>query len=507
MSRHIFIVLIFGIVILSIILRWNSFSAPFERDEGDYAYSAWLLRQNIPPYQNSFLQKPPMIIYTYFVGFLMNKEAVWPYRILALVFDIVTVFLVGAIVKKLKNITLAFAAMYLMVFMLSFYYFTYAANTERFMLAPLTGLLCLYVYFRNDKRRRIQFFAGCLGAAAVLYKPICLLVVMAIYVAWLLNIRAKSKKFSNLLPFCFSVLFGLVLTTGLTFSYFIFRTRPSYLINQLIFFNSFYAATYVGRIDFLLLHIFVIAINWFLMIAIITLGLAARFREKVFYVFLVAVALISIYPTNIGHYYLLLAPFLVILFSLCLESLSKTKVVKSKIEPNKFIIVGTLLVIITVLPVNLVFMSLTPNQLVKRVYWSESLFPEARVVSGVIKDRTKPSDYVFVFGSEPEVNFYSKRMSPDRFAYLNYVLWPTPFSKNYIEELVSSLNVNSPKIIVVVPNLSPVPQEFSDYMNEKLASEYALIGGYLGDETRGGWMFFDSQSRPKDARFLVYEKI
>src|SRR5215510_2910887 len=49
-------------------LRWNTFTSPFERDEGEYAYGAWLMRQGILPYQNAFMQKPPMILYTYFVG-------------------------------------------------------------------------------------------------------------------------------------------------------------------------------------------------------------------------------------------------------------------------------------------------------------------------------------------------------------------------------------------------------------------------------------------------------
>ena len=62
-------ILSISIVILFIsffvLLNWNSFSAPFERDEGEYAYSAWLLRTGDTPYQDSFLQKPPLIIYTY----------------------------------------------------------------------------------------------------------------------------------------------------------------------------------------------------------------------------------------------------------------------------------------------------------------------------------------------------------------------------------------------------------------------------------------------------------
>jgi len=54
-----------ALLILFVALRFNSFSAPFERDEGEYAYSAWIMRNGSMPYKNAFLQKPPLIIYTY----------------------------------------------------------------------------------------------------------------------------------------------------------------------------------------------------------------------------------------------------------------------------------------------------------------------------------------------------------------------------------------------------------------------------------------------------------
>src|SRR2546426_528063 len=56
------------LTVLFLAVRWNTFAAPFERDEGEYAYAAWLMRQGILPYENSFMQKPPMVIYTYLAG-------------------------------------------------------------------------------------------------------------------------------------------------------------------------------------------------------------------------------------------------------------------------------------------------------------------------------------------------------------------------------------------------------------------------------------------------------
>ncbi len=72
-----------GMTCLFLLLRWNSFNAPFERDEGEYAYSARLLSHGEMPYEHSFLQKPPMIIYTYMVGQYISEGSIVIPRIFA----------------------------------------------------------------------------------------------------------------------------------------------------------------------------------------------------------------------------------------------------------------------------------------------------------------------------------------------------------------------------------------------------------------------------------------
>ena len=53
-----------GLLGLLLLTQWNWFSMPFERDEGEYAYSAWLMKDGGVPYRDAFLQKPPMVVYT-----------------------------------------------------------------------------------------------------------------------------------------------------------------------------------------------------------------------------------------------------------------------------------------------------------------------------------------------------------------------------------------------------------------------------------------------------------
>ena len=49
-----------GVCALLVALRWNSLDAPLVRDEGEYAYSAQLLKAGRFPYEHAFLPKPPI---------------------------------------------------------------------------------------------------------------------------------------------------------------------------------------------------------------------------------------------------------------------------------------------------------------------------------------------------------------------------------------------------------------------------------------------------------------
>ena len=91
---------VLGLMVLFVLPRLNGFSLPYERDEGEYAYDAWLLRQGYLPYQEDFLQKPPAIAYTYLLAQLVSPQSLWPIRLLAYLFTVGTILLTVWITKK-----------------------------------------------------------------------------------------------------------------------------------------------------------------------------------------------------------------------------------------------------------------------------------------------------------------------------------------------------------------------------------------------------------------------
>src|SRR6476659_4736498 len=89
-----------GLVVLFAALRWNSYDAPLTRDEGEYAYAARLLLHGHVPYEQCFLQKPPMIIYSYALAELLAPRVFWFPRVLAVVRAAHSTGLLGYFARK-----------------------------------------------------------------------------------------------------------------------------------------------------------------------------------------------------------------------------------------------------------------------------------------------------------------------------------------------------------------------------------------------------------------------
>src|SRR3972149_3251641 len=152
-------VVLFGLFLfLFFILRWNSFTTPFERDEGEYAYSAWIMKQGTLPYENSFMQKPPAIIYTYFLGQIFDPNGVAAPRVLSSLSVLMTTIFIAVITRKEFGKRAGWLSLFLSLPLFLIPYNTpYAANTESFMILPLVALLYLYIKTRSEVTARQLF--------------------------------------------------------------------------------------------------------------------------------------------------------------------------------------------------------------------------------------------------------------------------------------------------------------------------------------------------------------
>lgn len=492
------------------LLNWNSFTSPFAGDEGEYAYSAWLLRTGDLPYENTFLQKPPLIIYTYLFGQLISPESIVIPRILAAIFIFLTAILVGLIALKEWG---KYASIFSIFIFLPLVYFPvntpFTANTEVFMILPMTALLALFVYFKNSKKIWPYILAGVLSSFAIFYKPISLLVVISIILFWLFEIYKNQKNFSSIIkPILLIGLSSLFSAIILLIPF--FKVLPI-LFQEVIKFNSYYIGSIGNPIDNFIFYLKrFLGYWWFLLIIFISLFFKIPQNIK-YYLILLGIAILSIFSTPIGHYYIMIMPILALIFGALYNSFLLKSNRKQKI-------------IITIIVLPLIIYSmlysfkeqffLSPNELSVWVYGTSNPYIESREVANHLAMITNPDDRVFVAGSEPQIYYYSKRKSMSRFDITFPLNLPTPYREKFQNELISDFEKTPPKAIVLTKSIlsglsdNNNPTIFIDYFNILISENYNIIGGYVWDDlhNNGHWEQPLKSESFKNASFIIYIK-
>jgi len=490
-----FLTILIAIIFLAffVLLNWNSFFAPFERDEGEYAYSAWLMRTGGTPYQESFLQKPPLIIYTYALGQIINPIAVWPPRVIGAIFIFWTSILVGLIAFKEWGKIIGVFSAFLFLPLINFPPLTpFAANTEKFMILPMVALLALFIYHKNSQKSWIYILAGLFATLAIFYKPICLPVILFIIIFYLFKLYRSFENPSLTLIIRPILLIGSsTLVTSLLLLIPFLKVWPNFF-QEVFTFNLSYASAFANPLSNFFNYLGKFLHYWWILLFLL-LGL---FFEKpsnfLYYLSLLLISLLTVFSTPIGHYYLTLMPFLALfggaLFNSCLEIFSLT----TKQKTTATIIILSIVFFIMLAPFKEQF-SLSPQKLSEWVYGTVNPFSESQEVANHLAKITSPKDFVFVAGSEPQIYYYAQRKSSTRFIITYPLNLPTPYQEQFQKELVNDLQKNPPQAIVVSQRAHSglwnegSPQIFIEYFMDLASQNYKIVGGYVWDNNGSYW--------------------
>jgi len=471
---------------------------PMERDEGEYAYNAWIFHNQLTPYEHSFLQKPPLIIYTYWLAQQIGGTAIWAPRLLSILFTLATIYLLFLIAKKQFSTNIAWLTALATIPLLSLPHLTaLAANTEKFMLLPLSGVLFLYVYYQSKERTWTYLLAGALGALAFLYKPICILPLFFIYLVWLGQNYRSDKQIKPQLINTLFIASGFILTVFVALLPFLSnKVALQNMWEQVIVFNSKYAASMNQLWWAPLKYLKIFWQNWWLLIIIATLGFFRPVKEWWFYLVLLILSWLTVFTSPIGHYYLLLMPFLVILFAGSLHYwLEKSKKRFNINEDNyrALTLLSVFIIIISlVLPIKEQFTK-TPTELSLWIYGADKPFIESWSVAEKVKELTTDKDKIFIAGSETQIYFFSQRQSVSQFDYTYPFVIETPWQLNYQQQGLDELQNNNPKVIVysTLPDSGlwseGNPRLFIDGLNKLIQEKYQLVGGFVRDQNYGSW--------------------
>jgi hypothetical protein len=472
------------LVFLFLGVRWNTFTAPFERDEGEYAYSAWLMRHNAVPYENTFLQKPPMILYVYLAGQTIG-DFVWIPRALAVL------FLAGATVglawfaRSELGEGADLTAVWLATPMLALPALQpYAANNEIFLLLPLMATLVIYARHRGRAGAPKWFLAGSCAAFSLLFKPTDLYLLAFVALVWIVETAIDTRNAKSVLSRIGSGLLGAGMTSALVLGWFLMKGAGRSMWEEIITFNLHsqlhgeIAAAFVAQIRTLWVY-------WRIVLLLPIWLVIRRPPRWWFHLGLAATAVLGIYQSRNGHYYLLLAPFL------ALAATASIRDLLARFRVTQAAIVGFTALIMFVPALLLV--TLTPNELTERIYDSRNPFVESPEVARRVSALTKSSDFIYVAGSEPQILYYARRRSSTRFVISYPLMFDTPLASRYQEQAVEDLRQHPPAVVVFArSNLSwskqpSTPDVFLPYLKGVLDRDFRLVGGFVREGETASW--------------------
>lgn len=451
-------------------------SLPFERDEGMYAYIAWRVTSHGEyPYLDIFDNKPPIIYLIYSLPMLLGYFEPVYFRLISTVAILSTSVIIFLIGKKSTRASVGLLAQYIFLVMLLHPSFSsYATNTEVILLVPLMLLIYLHLKWPSHSRA-LWYFGGSLAGLSLLTKQISIAPILVVLVFASLKLY-KYSSIKRVVEYCFRYLIGFVLVLLVVSSILeIHRYLPDF-IEQTFFYPRIYASKMIsiyGISAFLDRSAIIFRAFPFVMLVFFSTLFSSIPRKK--FIVLTFISLFfSTVPSPFGHYYIPLIPFIALLASLSIFSISSLLLRRSLV----FLIIISTLIFLT-------HIDFFDNK--DLFFWAyerqDNPFYESLTVAEHVKEITSSSDFVYVAGAEPQILYYAKRKSSTRHLFdiqVNLV-------EKYQDETIKQLKKNSPQFIVYPIYRKPdiwnaVENKVDKYLEELLEIDYHLSAAYNVEE-------------------------
>lgn len=451
------------VVVVFAFVRIRLRNTPLERDEGEYAYAGQLMLQGIPPYQLAYNMKLPGTYAAYAIMMRVFGESVSGIRIgmlFVLLANTLILFLLTRRLFGLLAATVAAASYTLLVNRLSTMSLDGHA-THFIVLASLSGILLL-LHAIESQRYTTLFLSGfCFGLAFLMKQHGILFAVFGgLFWAWSIWKQSASwrKIIAGEIVLAAGVVVPFLLTCALIWHTGLFRKFWFWTIN--------YAAAYEKILDlsegWKLLQII---LPWvprpnsiFLMAA---LGLTAIFwnrcarEEKVFVLSFTSFSLLAVCPGFYfrPHYFLVLLPAVAMLAGLGISA-AYEYLEERAVSPLVAWIPIAIFVISYVAALEgqrKYLFQMTPLQVNRQMHAAHG-FPEAQVVADYIRTRTTAQDRIAVFGSEPEIYFYSGRHSATGYIYMYPLMENQKFALRMQSAMRREIEQSQPRMVVFADN-------------------------------------------------------
>jgi len=458
--RWLALAVLFVSVLLIVFVRVRTLDIPLERDEGEYAYMGQLILEGVPPYKLACNMKMPGIYLTYAASMAVFGQTpagihfgllIVNLAILAVLFSVARQFmdLYGAVVA-----TVAYGLM-----TLSPAYLGLAAHASN--LVVLFALLGIWVLLRIKKNRgwRACLGAGCLfGVAFLMNQPGAAFGIFGgLYLIWI-SVSEKIRWRQILLRL------GLY-SLGCVFPFLAvcLWLQIAGVFPQFWFWTFDYSREYATAMTFKngILNAHIACGRIFprqsLIYALAGLGLASVWfahlplNKRVFLAVFFAFSLLAVCPGFYfrSHYFIFLAPAIALLAGVAV-SVVFWRLALALRQPRfyhlAFLFAG-LLCTQTLYADRAVLFSLSSREACRAIYGINP-FPESLDIARYIEQNSTPDQRVVVIGDEPQIYFYSHRLSSISQIYPSQTMDPRPYAHAMQQRMISEVETNPPEYLV-----------------------------------------------------------
>ncbi len=429
---------------------------PLERDEGEYAYIGQLILRGIPPFRFASNMKLPGTDAAYALIMAVFGQTPAGIHFGYLLVSAGSVALLYFLGKRLYGQTggLVAAASYAL---LSFgpSVLGNAAHATHFVALPAIAATLLLVRWAESRRKTTLLWSGLLYGIAFLMKQPGLVFGLCggLFVMWSLRREWRGRR-SMAATGLFTL--GLALPFAATCA----TLWQAGVFENFWFWTVTYARQYGTRLPLAdgwenLAYSLppILAANpgiWILAAA----GLALVWRKpgNFSHALLVAAMLaFSCVAVSAGfyfrqHYFILMFPAVALLAGAGAEWLRKTL---GGVWTCGVCAAALALSMAALQTDVLQALRMDPQDTARAIYGGNP-FPEAIPIADYLASHTKPDARIAILGSEPEILFYSRRMSATGYVYMYGLMEPQPFALHMQNEMIREIEAARPEYMVWV---------------------------------------------------------
>jgi len=486
MRRSTVVILLLLILALQLLLRFPFLAEPMEGDEGAYAYIAQGLLMGEVPYRDTFDHKPPGIYFIYAGIFRLFGESLTALRGFSALYSLATALAVFWFASLLLGVPGGLlSALFFAVFSNGPFLEGTSANSEVFMALPLILSFACFMLAQRKGCLSLLLWSGLLAGTAAMIKQVAVLNFVVLLAFLPVYFAGKDRlKGACLLGggFLAPVLFFVL--------YFWSRGALGHLLDNAFLINFSYLRPFervvsvewgklnLYRIGFLLIEESIILLLG--SVAVILIAFKDRRRDLLL---LASWALSSALSVMVGrylfgHYFVQLLPPLVVLGAFAVLKWQESGLPKV-INAGLIVLIITLatVAVLTFYPFYLVY---SPEEISFARYRIDNL-ALAREVAQIVKARTGPSDRIMVWGTDPQVYFYSQRRYPGR-----YVFLPFHFPDRFEEACREAESMAENKMVKYVVLSRPVNEQLFAGISRNYRLIMSKAGRYHGSSLNWG---------------------